>query len=50
MAQRLITKFPGLQWEQISNENDHYIHIFGKLNDYWFDEYNKAVFQIGELN
>ena len=45
MAKKLCDKFPGLNYEV---ETDH-IRIFGKLNEYWTAEWNKAVFQIGML-
>ena len=43
-ARGLCAKFPGLQYERIDRKT---MHIFGKLNDYWFEQYNKAVFEIG---
>jgi len=45
-AQRLCAKFPGLKYEYEDEKN---IHIFGELNDYWYGEFNKAVFQLGDL-
>ena len=45
MAKRLCDKFPGLKYNM---EQDH-IRIFGDLNEYWTAEFNKAVFQLGEL-
>ena len=44
-AKKLCERFPGLQYNL---EQDH-IHIFGELNEYWATEFNKAVFQLGEL-
>lgn len=44
-AKKLCAKFPGLDYKF---ETDH-VHIFGKLNEYWTAEWNKAVFQIGML-
>ncbi len=49
VAEKLTAKFPGLQWEQMEENDAYYIHIFGELNDFWFNEYNKAVFQLGVL-
>ena len=45
LAQKLCEKFIGLQFEM--REND--IHIFGELNDYWEEQFNKAVFHLGEF-
>lgn len=44
-AKKLCAKFPGLQYEYKEKE----IHIFGELNDYWYAEFNKAVFELGKL-
>ena len=44
-AQRLCAKFIGLNYEV----NDKSIRIYGELNDYWYNEFNKAVFQLGEI-
>lgn len=46
MARKLCDKFPGLQYEKTKTT----IHIFGELNEYWYSEFNKAVFQIGTLD
>ena len=46
MAKKLCDKFIGLQY---SLEDSH-VHIFGELNDYWMEQWNKAVFQLGELD
>lgn len=46
MAKKLCDKFPGLHYNM---EQDH-IHIFGELNEYWTNEWNKAVFQLGEID
>jgi len=43
-AKRLCEKFPGLVYEVKENE----IRFSGELNDYWFEQWNKALFQIGE--
>ncbi len=45
LARQLIAKFPGLQYEIFEKE----IHIFGELNDYWFEKFNQTVFKIGVL-
>lgn len=42
-AKNLCAKFPGLSYEAAQKE----IHIFGTLNDYWFNEWNKSLFNIG---
>jgi hypothetical protein len=44
-AKKLCAKFPGLQYEY--RDKDIYIH--GELNDYWYAEYSKAVFELGKL-
>ena len=42
-AKGLCDKFPPLVYEL----NDKTVRIYGELNDYWFKEWNKALFQIG---
>ncbi len=44
-AKKLCAKFPGLQYEYRDKE----IAIFGELNDYWYAEFNKAVFELGQI-
>lgn len=44
-ATKLCSKFPGLSYECSPTE----VHIYGQLNDYWYNEYNKAVFELGTL-
>ncbi len=44
-AKKLCAKFPGLQYEYKDKE----IKIFGELNDYWYGEFNKAVFELGQI-
>ena len=44
-AKKLCAKFPGLQYEYKENE----IRIYGELNDYWYGEFNKAVFELGKI-
>jgi len=43
MAKKMCEKFPGLKFETIPNA----IRIFGELNDFWFDKYNKTMFESG---
>ena len=43
-AKKLCDKFPGLNFAV----QQDCIEIWGKLNDHWLAEWNKAVFQIGE--
>lgn len=45
-AKKLVEKFPGLKYEF----NDDEVRIFGELNDYWYDKYNEAVFNIGSID
>ena len=45
-AKKLCNKFPGLSF----NMETDYIHIFGKLNDYWHEKFNEAVFKLGEID
>ena len=40
-AKNLCAQFPGLQCDY---EDKTKIRIFGELNDYWFAQYNKMVF------
>lgn len=47
-AQHICSMFPGLQFEK--EYDPKAIHIFGELNDFWFDQWNKALFSIGEFN
>ena len=44
-AKKLCAKFPGLQFDY----DDKQIHIHGSLNDNWYTEWNKAVFQLGAI-
>ena len=39
-AKKLCTDFPGLDFDYNKTE----IKIFGELNDYWYDEFNKQMF------
>ncbi len=41
-AKNLCDKFPGLDYE-ISKDS---VRIFGSLNDYWYEEWIKHVFNI----
>jgi len=45
-AQNLCAKFPGLKYDHVDGKH---IHIYGELSDYWMNEFNKAVFQLGEM-
>ena len=45
-AQKLCSKFPGLK----CNMGDTHIHIWGELNDFWLEKWNKAVFSLGEID
>ena len=42
-AEKLCARFPGLNYKL----EEKSICIYGQLNDYWYSEYNKAVFEIG---
>lgn len=46
VAKNLCDKFIGLDYKM----EDTCVHIFGELNDYWFDKWNMALFQIGEID
>ena len=46
MAKKLCDKFPGLNY----NMEEKSVHIFGQLDDYWTDQWNKAVFQLGSID
>lgn len=39
-AKKLCGKFPGLRFTY----DRHEIHIFGELSDYWYQQYNEAMF------
>ena len=41
-AQNLCKQFPGLQYDY---EDKTKIRIFGDLNDYWFEKFNRTVFE-----
>lgn len=45
-AKKLCEKFPGLVCDY---EDKTKIRIHGELNDYWFGEYNKMVFEKSAL-
>lgn len=45
IARELVAKFIGLEY----NVLDDKIIIKGKLNDFWFDKFNNAVFHLGVL-
>ena len=44
-AKNLCAKFPGLNYEASQKE----IHISGSLNDYWYEEWVKSVFNMGNI-
>ena len=44
-ANTLCKKFPGLIFDY---DDKTKIHIYGELNDYWYNEWNRAIFSIGE--
>lgn len=44
-AEKLCSKFPGLKWRTVDNS----VQIYGQLNDYWYDQFNIAVFQLGTI-
>jgi len=43
-AKMLCDKFPPLNFEY---KKDECIRIYGELNDMWYEEWNKAVFNLG---
>jgi len=45
-AQKICAKFPGLSFTY----DDKEIRIQGELNDYWFEKYQTAVFELGNLD
>lgn len=46
-AINLVGMFPGLDY-RIDYDNKKIV-IFGELNDYWYGEWHKAIFNIGEI-
>jgi len=44
-AKNLCSMFPNLQFTM----KDNVIHIFGELNDVWYEQWCKAIFTIGEI-
>lgn len=44
-AKNLCNMFPPLQFAVEAQQ----IHIFGELNDVWYEQWCKAVFSIGEV-
>ena len=46
IANNLCTRFPGLNFDY---DDKTKIRIHGELNDYWYDEWHKAIFSIGEV-
>ena len=47
LALKLKAKFPGLDTETEQDKNC--IHVFGNLNDYWLEKFNRSVFELGIL-
>ncbi|NLV50000.1 MAG: hypothetical protein GXY20_04820 [Clostridiales bacterium] len=45
-ARKLCEKFPGLDYDYSDPKK---IRIYGELNDYWYEQFNKAVFELGTL-
>ncbi len=40
-AKQLVTDFPGLTFDYDTKA----IHIYGELNDFWFDKFNETMFK-----
>ena len=47
-AKKLCTKFPPLNYD--ISEDHKSIVIHGELNDWWFEHWNQAVFQLGNFD
>ena len=47
-AKKLCDKFPPLDYIIAADHKS--ITITGELNDYWFEKWNIAVFQLGDLD
>lgn len=47
-AKNLCSMFPPLDYEVIEIDGIKYIHIYGELNDFWYNKWNKAVLNIGD--
>ena len=47
-ARGLCSRFPGLKFEWVEGTPKK-IHIYGELNDYWYDVYQREVFEIGAV-
>ncbi len=45
-AKDLCKRFPGLQCDY---EDKKKIRIYGELSDYWYDQFNKAMFDSQKL-
>ena len=43
LAKDICDKYPGLETDFNYNQDDK-IHIYGKLNDYWYEEFQREVF------
>ena len=48
LAKKLCDKFPGLNYK--IDDVDNSIVFYGKLNDFWFANFDKVMFQIGSLD
>lgn len=42
LANKICAEYPGLE-TTFNYNNDDKIHIYGKLNDYWFEKFNNNV-------
>lgn len=43
LAKELCDKYPGLEMD-FNYSKDDKIHLIGKLNDYWYNEFEEEVF------
>ena len=46
-AKGLCDKFPPLNYEFTTEKTG--VRISGELNDYWFEQWNKALLQVGNI-
>ena len=46
-AKNLCDMFPPLKFEMDTAQKQ--IHIYGELNDVWYEQWCRAVFSIGEI-
>ena len=47
LAKKLRAKFPGLMTD--TDQENNRIHVYGNLNDYWLEKFNRSVFELGVL-